>query len=458
MSRTILLADDSLTIQKVVELTFADTEYQVVALSSGDELLDRMGEVQPDLVICDIIMPGKDGYEVCQEIKSDPAALHIPVVLLSGTFEPFDRDKALAAGCSEIITKPFEARKLVDTVDRLLEQGVVPETVSEAAPFTPEPSTLGELDATPVSGIPVADVDFATQLSPADSWQPDTGRDFDPEPEDAPEPEEEHARSTVEALDFTNSGFDEMEAAAKSDSQSPDSLPAEGLEFELTDSGQAEEVAESTTQPDQPPADSPEEEAELEGEDMPAFDSADADEQLPEGGDSLEEDDTGRPGVEEETPFEADDTDVSVDTGPGFQVEPFSEPDGDDEPPLTDEISPEAAMESEPWEGGFGDSAIEEVPEPAGIEEDAGDLQPDIAEEPVETPETAAEEAVAPVPDSPPTHGLSDDDVDRIARRVIELATERIEHIAWEVIPDMAEIVVRERIRQLEADVDSDEE
>ena len=82
---TILLADDSLTIQKVVELTFADTEHEVVATSSGDDLLRKLPDVRPDLVICDVIMPGIDGYDVCQRIKSSPGSLHIPVVLLTGT-------------------------------------------------------------------------------------------------------------------------------------------------------------------------------------------------------------------------------------------------------------------------------------------------------------------------------------------------------------------------------------
>ena len=71
MSRKILLADDSLTIQKVVELTFAETDYEVIAVSSGDELLECLPEAQPDIVICDVIMPGRDGYDVCQEIKSN---------------------------------------------------------------------------------------------------------------------------------------------------------------------------------------------------------------------------------------------------------------------------------------------------------------------------------------------------------------------------------------------------
>ncbi len=64
MSGTILLADDSLTIQKVVELTFAETNYRVVTVSSGDELLDRLTDSRPDLIICDVIMPGKDGYMI----------------------------------------------------------------------------------------------------------------------------------------------------------------------------------------------------------------------------------------------------------------------------------------------------------------------------------------------------------------------------------------------------------
>ena len=145
MSRTILLADDSLTIQKVVELTFADTEYEVVGVSSGDELLERLPEVKPDLVICDVIMPGRDGYDVCQEIKSSSEHLHLPVILLTGTFEPFDRDRALAAGCSEIITKPFEARKLVDTVERLL----VGDVSGTAAVAEDAPTPPGEVPAAP---------------------------------------------------------------------------------------------------------------------------------------------------------------------------------------------------------------------------------------------------------------------------------------------------------------------
>ena len=195
MSGTILLADDSLTIQKVVELTFADTNYRVVAVSSGDELLDRLADSQPDLIICDVIMPGKDGYEVCQQIKSSPEWLHLPVILLTGTFEPFDRDRAIAAGCSEIITKPFEARKLVDTVERLIGGPDIqhrhrPPTSALRQSTTARPGPRRRLRST--SPPRTSREDFGTQLS-------------SPESED-------------DGIEFTTSGFAEMEAAGRSPS------------------------------------------------------------------------------------------------------------------------------------------------------------------------------------------------------------------------------------------------
>src|SRR4030042_2650729 len=119
MGGTLLLADDSITIQKVVELTFAESEHKVVAVGSGRELFKRLAEVKPDIVLCDVVMPDMNGYEVCQTLKSDPATLHIPVVLLTGTFEPFDRDRAMAAGCDAIVTKPFERRALIHAAEDL---------------------------------------------------------------------------------------------------------------------------------------------------------------------------------------------------------------------------------------------------------------------------------------------------------------------------------------------------
>ncbi len=88
MKRRILLADDSVTIQKVIELTFMDEDYEVRAVSNGDEAVKLLAEMKPDFVIADVHMPGANGYEVCRRSKA--IGPDVPVLLLVGTFEPFD--------------------------------------------------------------------------------------------------------------------------------------------------------------------------------------------------------------------------------------------------------------------------------------------------------------------------------------------------------------------------------
>ncbi len=120
MSTRILLADDSITIQKVVNLTFADEGIEVVAVSNGDLAERRLAEVAPDLVLADIFMPGKNGYELCESIKENPQFRNVPVVLLVGAFEPFDQVEARRVRADAHLTKPFESRTLVETVRRLI--------------------------------------------------------------------------------------------------------------------------------------------------------------------------------------------------------------------------------------------------------------------------------------------------------------------------------------------------
>jgi CheY-like chemotaxis protein/histone H3/H4 len=120
MATRILLADDSITIQKVVNLTFADEGIEVVAVSNGDLAERRLAEVAPDLVLADIFMPGKNGYELCEAIKDNPQFRNVPVVLLVGAFEPFDQVEARRVRADAHLTKPFESRTLVETVRRLI--------------------------------------------------------------------------------------------------------------------------------------------------------------------------------------------------------------------------------------------------------------------------------------------------------------------------------------------------
>lgn len=119
MSKKLLLADDSVTIQKVVQLTFADEGIEVSTAGDGDMAMLKFAEISPDVVLADVHMPGKNGYEVCESIKQGGNS--VPVVLLVGSFEPFDSDKAHQVGADAFLTKPFQSiRQLVDVVNNLL--------------------------------------------------------------------------------------------------------------------------------------------------------------------------------------------------------------------------------------------------------------------------------------------------------------------------------------------------
>lgn len=123
MPKTLLLADDSVTIQKVVGLSFASEDVTLVTVNNGDDALARVRELRPDLVLADVVMPGRNGYEVCEAIKGDPSLRHIPVLLLTGTFEAFDQERARRAGADGHVTKPFEAQALVAQVRELMARG-----------------------------------------------------------------------------------------------------------------------------------------------------------------------------------------------------------------------------------------------------------------------------------------------------------------------------------------------
>jgi CheY-like chemotaxis protein len=118
--KKILLADDSITIQKVVELTFSEGDYHVICVSNGAQALRRIPEVKPDVILLDVIMPEKNGYEVCEAIKRSPETSGIPVLLLTGTFEPFDKKRAESSGAQGHLTKPFESQALVSKVEELI--------------------------------------------------------------------------------------------------------------------------------------------------------------------------------------------------------------------------------------------------------------------------------------------------------------------------------------------------
>jgi CheY-like chemotaxis protein len=139
--RKLLLADDSIAIQKVIELTFGDEGMQVVSVGDGRQAVERLAEVRPDIVLADVFMPELNGYQVCEQIKRDERFREIPVILLVGSFEPFNDAEARRVGADDYLTKPFQSiRQMVSKVGSLLSGHKSEEAATQKLPAPPEPS------------------------------------------------------------------------------------------------------------------------------------------------------------------------------------------------------------------------------------------------------------------------------------------------------------------------------
>lgn len=142
--RKLLLADDSITIQKVVDLTFADEGVTVLCVNNGREAIERLEDFAPDVVLADVFMPQVNGYEVCEYIKQNQKFKQIPVMLLVGSFEPFDEAEARRVGADDTLTKPFQSiRNLIDKVGNLVSgrrpEELIPTAELPKPPAKPEP-------------------------------------------------------------------------------------------------------------------------------------------------------------------------------------------------------------------------------------------------------------------------------------------------------------------------------
>src|ERR1700741_2477704 len=103
----VLVADDNSNIQKMVSLALKDHGIEVVAVGNGEAAVRKIADVRPDLVLADVFMPVRNGYEVCQFVKMDSALAHIPVILLVGAFDPLDEQEAQRVGADGVLKKPF---------------------------------------------------------------------------------------------------------------------------------------------------------------------------------------------------------------------------------------------------------------------------------------------------------------------------------------------------------------
>jgi CheY-like chemotaxis protein len=154
----ILVADDNSNIQKMVGLALKDQGIDVVAVGNGEAAVRKISDIRPDLVLADVFMPVRNGYEVCQYVKSDPSLAHIPVILLVGAFDPLDEQEAQRVGADGVLKKPFvPPDPLISMVkSALLRAGVAHGNAS--ATKTPEPEVMKASDLLTPSGAAVAPV------------------------------------------------------------------------------------------------------------------------------------------------------------------------------------------------------------------------------------------------------------------------------------------------------------
>jgi CheY-like chemotaxis protein len=147
MPYTLLLADHSVTVQRVVELTFAEEGVRVISVGTGAQAIDRIEQDRPDIVLVDVNVPERDGYEVAAHVKRTPHLEHIPVVLMTGAFEQVDDRRARPAGYDGVLAKPFEPHMVTALVRDLLSRR------GAAASRTPRGEDEREA-ATAASGFP----------------------------------------------------------------------------------------------------------------------------------------------------------------------------------------------------------------------------------------------------------------------------------------------------------------
>jgi CheY-like chemotaxis protein/predicted regulator of Ras-like GTPase activity (Roadblock/LC7/MglB family) len=156
----VLVIDDSVSVRKVVERALAGRQVEVVCAASGTEALECMERDAPDVIVCDVVMPDRDGYEICEFVKKHPRLGDIPVLLMSGIVNDEVRQRAARARSEGVLAKPFAAEDLIKRLDSFLGPLAprVPEATTAKA-SAPVPRPDGTPTLMPVSTLTLRPVD-----------------------------------------------------------------------------------------------------------------------------------------------------------------------------------------------------------------------------------------------------------------------------------------------------------
>lgn len=439
--RKLLVADDSVAIQKVIDLTFTDEGMEVIAVGDGDQARNKLEEITPDIVLADVFMPGIDGYELCRIIRDSERLKQIPVMLLVGSFEPFDEAEARRAGASDVVTKPFQSiRALVSRVGSLL--GGKSEDAHAAGQY----STLGlgrTEEDTPAASLETETTEpdlkvYVEAPLPVDESMQDANINVMVEAAPIPEHEAEVAGASC-VTDVETQTADTQQLERVSDVEfgvtTDPGIYAQDDTIEIApvidvakDRDPSMNVSPVTERPwNAAEPRTPTEAAE-------AF----SDSLLDLG----EFNEVGRRAVDEDVVLDLD-----------FEAPlPASEswPES-----VVGTVSSAAAAVANPSPATFGVGVAEAAPaEQAVATEVQTEPQPEVpqwgvAHPPADVPPVVASEefAVEPIDPTAQPLELSPESIDAIARRVVEQMSERVvREIAWEVVPDLAELLIKERL------------
>ena len=443
MSNKLLLADDSITIRKVVGIIFANEDYELFVVDNGGEALAKARELSPDIILADVMMPDKTGYEVCTEIRNDPDLGNTPLLLLAGAFEPFDEEKARQCGADDFITKPFESHQLLEKVKQLIELGKERKTVQpvqEPDAVTPELIQPSFIVPPPTASIPEEIEATTLRLGEDDEESAFLIEDLSEEEEiiEALPEDDLWGAFELEEVDDVDDGefetlleeeaiepFGKFEATAPEIAGAPPEeagtvwKPSEET-FTLGDeiqAGQFEIVS------GEKPADLSLEQRETVTEpDMCGIFvlGDDAEEQKPDLSYLGEQPRAAEPAVPEvDLSYLGEQPPVAKPAVPEVDLSYLG-----DQPPAAKPTVPEVDLQFAPEE--------EYVPVIPSIEPAAPPVQP------------AAPVALQPSVQGEPT--LSEE---QLASIVAKISQDIIEKIAWEVVPDLAEMIIREEIRKI---------
>ena len=161
----VLVVDDSVSVRKVVERALAGRQVDVVSAASGGEALERIEAEAPDVIVCDVVMPDRDGYEICDFVKNHPRLAATPVILMSGIVNDEVRQRAEQARSEGVLSKPFAAEDLLKRLDSVI--GPLPPRSAE--PPAPTIATPTLMPVSPLTVEPVGAPEPSSRPDPAAS-------------------------------------------------------------------------------------------------------------------------------------------------------------------------------------------------------------------------------------------------------------------------------------------------